>query len=153
MYSSVERVNALEAETASLSNSRLAEKTVEFRARISNSDSGEALNRTLDGMLAETFALVREASRRALGMRHFDVQIIGAIILHRGGVAEMKTGEGKTLVAVPALYLNALAGKGAHLLTVNDYLARKAALLMVPVSNLLGLEAGVITHVESFRFD
>lgn len=153
MYSSVERVNALEEETASLSNSRLAEKTAQFRARVSNSGSGEDLNKTLDGMLAETFALVREASRRALGMRHFDVQIIGAIVLHRGGVAEMKTGEGKTLVAVPALYLNALAGKGAHLVTVNDYLAGRDALWMGPVYKLLGLDVGVINQGESFRFE
>ncbi len=153
IYSVVERVSALEAEVSSLSNAGLADKTAELKARISGSNSKEDLNNTLDNALPEAFALVREASRRALGMRHFDVQIIGAIVLHGGEVAEMKTGEGKTLVAVPALCLNALAGKGAHLVTVNDYLAGRDAVWMAPVYKILGLEVGVINAQTSYRVE
>ncbi len=151
MYSVVESVNALEAEVSALSNAQFAEKTAELRARFEDPDAD--LKKTFDSVVAEAFALVREAARRALGMRHFDVQIIGALVLHRGEVAEMKTGEGKTLVAVPALYLNAIAGKGAHLVTVNDYLAGRDALWMGPAYKMLGLAVGVINARESYRVE
>ncbi len=153
MYSVVEKVNALEADVSVLSNSQIAEKTSELRARVSGSASKGDLSAAFDETLPEAFALVREASKRAVGMRHFDVQIIGALVLHRGEVAEMKTGEGKTLVAVPALYLNALAEKGAHLVTVNDYLAGRDALWMGAAYKLLGLQVGVINSGRSYRVE
>jgi len=137
MMRSVERINALEPATAALSDEQLAAKTVEFRARL---EKGE----TLDQLLPEAFAVVREASKRALGMRHFDVQLIGGMVLHEGKIAEMRTGEGKTLVATLAVYLNALPGKGAHVVTVNDYLARRDAAWMGKVYNFLGLTVGVV---------
>ncbi|MCY4042876.1 MAG: preprotein translocase subunit SecA [Candidatus Dadabacteria bacterium] len=153
MYSVVGKVNALEGDVSALSNAQIAEKTAGLRSRVSGSESQDSLNKTLDEIMPEAFALAREAARRAVGMRHFDVQIIGAMVLHRGEVAEMKTGEGKTLVAVPALYLNALAGKGAHLVTVNDYLAGRDALWMGAVYKLLGLETGVVTAGGSYRVE
>ncbi|QMU55677.1 MAG: preprotein translocase subunit SecA [Candidatus Mycalebacterium zealandia] len=153
MRSAVESVNVLEAEVSSLTNAQIAEKTAELRGRIPDSASKDELNKAFGEILPEAFALVREASKRATGMRHFDVQIIGAIVLHGGEVAEMKTGEGKTLVAVPALYLNALAGKGAHLVTVNDYLAARDAMWMGAVYKLLGLEIGVINSGQSYRVE
>jgi preprotein translocase subunit SecA len=116
----VERVNELEAEFEALSHDQLRAKTDEFKKRLANGE-------TLENVMPEAFAAVREVSRRSLHMRHFDVQILGGIVLHHGKIAEMKTGEGKTLVAPLALYLNALSGKGAHLVTVNDYLARRDA--------------------------
>src|SRR3972149_5193667 len=116
----VERVNQLEPETQKLSDAQLRAKTDEFRSRLA---SGE----TLDDLVPEAFAAVREASVRHLGLRHFAVQLIGGAGLHEGKIAEMKTGEGKTLVATLALYVNALEGKGAHLVTVNDYLAKRDA--------------------------
>ena len=112
----VSKINALEPEMEKLSDKELREKTPYFRERLENGE-------TLDDILPEAFAVVREASKRVLGLRHFDVQLIGGIILHQGRIAEMKTGEGKTLVATLPLYLNALSGKGTHLITVNDYLA------------------------------
>ncbi len=112
-------------------------KTAAFRARL---EAGE----TLDDLLPEAFAVVREASRRALGMRHFDVQLIGGMVLHDGKISEMKTGEGKTLVATLAVYLNALAGKGVHVVTVNDYLARRDAEWMGQIYGFLGMSTGVI---------
>src|ERR671927_523233 len=112
------RINPLEPEYEKLSNEQLAAKTVEFRERLAKGE-------TLDDLIQEAFALVREASKRTLGQRHYDVQMIGGIVLHQGKIAEMKTGEGKTLVATTALYLNGLLGKGCHLVTVNDYLARR----------------------------
>ncbi len=133
----VEQVNRLEAEMEALSDDQLKAKTDEFKARIGQ---GAAL----EDLLAEAFAVVREVSRRTLGMRHFDVQIIGGAVLHQGRIAEMKTGEGKTLVGVAPLYLNALSGKGAHLVTVNDYLARRDAVWMGPIYHFLGLTVGVI---------
>lgn len=133
----VAQVNALEPTIEALSDEELKAKTNEFRERIKNGEG-------LENMLAEAFAVVREVSRRTLGMRHFDVQIVGGAVLHQGRIAEMKTGEGKTLVAVAPLYLNALSGKGAHLVTVNDYLARRDAVWMGPIYHFLGLTVGVI---------
>lgn len=133
----VERINALEGEVQSLSDEALRAKTGEFRARLGKGE-------TLDQLLPEAFAVVREAARRTLGMRHFDVQLIGGMVLHDGKIAEMRTGEGKTLVATLAAYLNALPGKGVHVVTVNDYLARRDARWMGPVYHALGLTVGVI---------
>jgi preprotein translocase subunit SecA len=131
--------NAFEAEISRLSDSELQAKTPEFRERIAN---GEAL----DDMLPEVFAVCREAGKRVMNMRHFDVQIMGGQVLHEGKVAEMKTGEGKTLVATLAAYSNALLGKGVHVVTVNDYLARRDAEWMGPLYNFLGVSVGVIQH-------
>jgi len=133
-------VTALEPEIAPLSDEQLRAKTGEFRRRL---EDGE----TLDDIFYEAFAVAREASRRALGMRPFDVQVMGGIVLHDGDIAEMKTGEGKTLVAVMPMYLNALAGNGAHLVTVNDYLAKRDAEWMGGIYRFLGLEVGVIQQM------
>ena len=133
----VEQVNALEAEYGSLSDDGLRAKTPAFRQRLADGE-------TLDDILSEAFAAVREASKRTTGLRHYDIQLIGGMVLHNGTIAEMRTGEGKTLVATLPLYLNALAGKGAHLVTVNDYLARRDARWMAPIYNLLGLSVGVL---------
>jgi len=135
----VEKVASLEPSVSGLSDDALRGKTDEFRRRL---DAGE----TLDELLPEAFAVVREASRRVLGMRHFDVQVLGGVVLHEGKIAEMKTGEGKTLVATLPVYLNALEGRGAHVVTVNDYLASRDAQWMGPVYNFLGLTVGVIVH-------
>lgn len=135
----VGRINVLEPQVASLSDAQLKEKTPEFKRRIEEGES-------LDDLLPEAFAVVREASRRTLGLRHFDVQLIGGIVLHEGKIAEMKTGEGKTLVATLPVYLNALTGKGVHVVTVNDYLARRDARWMGPIYNFLGMNVGVILH-------
>jgi len=142
----VEQINALEPEFEALSNEELRAKTSEFIDRF---HAGESL----DDLLVEAFAAVREASKRTTGMRHFDVQLMGGIVLHEGKVAEMKTGEGKTLVATLPLYLNALEGKGCHLVTVNDYLAKRDAQWMGPIYHLLGLSVGVIQHESAFLFD
>jgi len=133
------QINALEADVQSLSDEALAAKTEEFRNRL---EQGE----TEDDLLPEAFAVVREASTRVLGMRHFDVQLIGGLILHQGKIAEMKTGEGKTLMATLPVYLNALSGKGAHVVTVNDYLASRDAEHMGQLYGFLGLSTGVIVH-------
>ncbi len=139
----VERINALEPEYQQLSDAALREKTVEFRARLAKGE-------TLDDILVEAFAACREAAKRSLGMRTYDVQLIGGWCLHNGSIAEMVTGEGKTLVATLAVYLNALAGKGCHLVTVNDYLARRDAEWVGPVYETLGLSVGVIqSHMHS----
>jgi len=135
----VPQINALEAAMQALSDEALAAKTVEFRQRL-------AQGATLDDLLAEAFAVVREAGRRTLGQRHFDVQLVGAMVLHDGKIAEMKTGEGKTLVATLPVYLNALAGRGVHVVTVNDYLARRDAEWMGQIYQFLGLSVGVIVH-------
>ncbi len=135
----VEHVNSLEPAISVLSDSQLKEKTQEFRKRL---EAGE----TLDEILPEAFAVVREASKRILKMRHFDVQILGGLVLHEGKIAEMKTGEGKTLVATLPVYLNALEGKGVHVVTVNDYLAKRDAQWMGALYNFLGLSVGVIVH-------
>src|SRR5512138_1143573 len=114
----VARINELEKSTAALSDEQLAGKTVEFKQRVANGES-------LDSLLPEAFAVVREAGKRVLGMRHFDVQLIGGMVLNSGKISEMKTGEGKTLVATLAAYLNGLTGRGVHVVTVNDYLAKR----------------------------
>ncbi len=135
----VEAINALEPEIEKLSNEELVAQTARFKDRL---EKGE----TLDDLLAEAFATVREAARRTLGQRHFDVQMMGGIVLHRGKIAEMKTGEGKTLVATLPVYLNALTGKGVHVVTVNDYLARRDADWMGQIYRFLGLTVGCIVH-------
>lgn len=137
MQTIVDEINRLESSLVNLSDASLSNKTDEFKKRL---EKGE----TLDNILPEAFAVVREASRRVLGMRHFDVQLIGGITLHRGNIAEMKTGEGKTLVATLAVYLNALTGKGVHVVTVNDYLARRDSEWMGKIYNYLGLTVGLI---------
>jgi preprotein translocase subunit SecA len=141
-----ERVNAFESRMAALSDTELAAKTVEFRARVGIATSADQTREQLDELLPEAFAVVREAGKRVLQMRHFDVQIMGGQVLHEGKVAEMRTGEGKTLVATLAVYLNALAGKGVHVVTVNDYLAKRDAEWMAPLYEFLGMSVGVIQH-------
>ncbi|MDZ4047660.1 MAG: preprotein translocase subunit SecA, partial [Pseudoxanthomonas sp.] len=133
----VDKINALEPELQKLSDEELKAKTPEFQQRIAG---GEAL----DKILPEAFAVCREASRRVLGMRHYDVQLIGGMVLHLGKIAEMRTGEGKTLVATLPTYLNALEGKGVHVVTVNDYLARRDSAWMGRLYNWLGLSVGVV---------
>lgn len=135
----VNKINSLEPETEALSDEELRAKTDEFRARLAD-------GATLDDILPEAFAVVREASKRVLGLRHFDVQLIGGIVLHQGRIAEMKTGEGKTLVSTCPAYLNALAGKGVHIVTVNEYLAKRDAEEMGKIHQFLGLSVGVILH-------
>jgi preprotein translocase subunit SecA len=135
----VAQVNALETSIQALSDAQLRGKTAEFRQRVANGD-------TLDDLLPEAFAVVREAGRRVLNMRHFDVQLIGGTVLHKGRIAEMKTGEGKTLVATLPAYLNALEGKGVHVVTVNDYLARRDSEWMGKIYRFLGMTVGVIQH-------
>ncbi|MFN4354341.1 preprotein translocase subunit SecA [Parvibaculum sp.] len=137
--SRVDAINALEPEMAALSDGALKAKTSEFRARLAD-------GATLDELLPEAFAAVREAAKRSLGQRHYDVQLIGGMVLHEGNISEMKTGEGKTLVSTLAAYLNALSGKGVHIVTVNDYLAKRDAEWMGQVHRFLGLEVGVILH-------
>jgi len=142
----VERINSLESGLTPLSNEALADKTQEFKKRL-------GAGTPLEEILPEAFAVCREMSRRVLNMRHFDVQLIGGMILNKGRIAEMKTGEGKTLVATLPVYLNALEGKGAHLVTVNDYLAKRDAQWMAQLYYALGLSTGVIQHDASFIFD
>ena len=142
-----------------LSDEALRAKTEEFKARLSITSvplpAGESVQKTaeenekeiqdiLEEILPEAFAAVREASKRTIGLRHYDVQMLGGVVLHRGQIAEMKTGEGKTLVATLPLYLNALTGRGTHLVTVNDYLARRDARWMAPIFDMLGLSVGVL---------
>ena len=135
----VKAINALEPQMEKLSDEQLAGKTVEFREKLKGGAS-------LDDLMVEAFAVVREAAKRILGQRHFDVQLLGGIVLHKGMISEMKTGEGKTLVATLPVYLNALEGKGVHVVTVNDYLARRDAEWMGRIYNFLGLTTGVIVH-------
>src|SRR3984957_19078428 len=130
-------INALEPELTPLSDDELRARTDRFRQRLADGE-------TLDDLLVEAFATVREAGKRALGQRHFDVQLMGGIVLHRGMISEMKTGEGKTLVATLAVYLNALGGKGVHVVTVNDYLARRDSEWMGQIFGFLGMTTGVI---------
>ncbi|WP_430426351.1 preprotein translocase subunit SecA [Phenylobacterium sp.] len=139
MQARAAKITALEPAIQALTDEQLRGKTAEFRARL---EKGE----TLDQLLEEAFAVVREASRRVLGQRHYDVQLVGGMILHKGGIAEMRTGEGKTLVATCPVYLNALAGKGVHVITVNDYLAQRDSEWMGQVYRFLGLSVGVIVH-------
>src|SRR3989344_4595702 len=142
----IEKINSLEDGVKKLPDGKLIEKTAEFKKRLSE---GAAL----DDLLPETFALVREAALRTIGERHFDAQLLAALVLHKGAVAEQKTGEGKTLSAIPALYLNALTGRGVHLVTVNDYLARRDAGWMGSVFHFLGLKVSAMIHDQSFVYD
>lgn len=142
----VEKINAFEPAISALSDEALKAKTVEFKSRLENGE-------TVHDILPEAFAVVREASKRTLGQRHFDVQLIGGMIMHSGAIAEMKTGEGKTLVATLPTYLNALSGKGVHIVTVNDYLSRRDAVWMGQIHAFLGLSVGVINHETSFIYD
>jgi preprotein translocase subunit SecA len=142
----VEEVAGWEEEVSALSDAEMRAKTDEFRARLAEGE-------TLDDLLPEAFALVREMSVRRLGMRHFDVQVLGGVVLHSGKISEMKTGEGKTLVATLPVYLNGLEGKGVHVITVNDYLARRDAQWMGPVYHSLGLTLGVLQHDAAYLFD
>ena len=142
----VPQVNSLEDSVQVLDDNGLRAKTGEFRNRIDNGES-------LDSLLPEAFAVVREAARRTLGQRHYDVQLIGGAVLHQGKIAEMKTGEGKTLVATLPAYLNALSGDGVHVVTVNDYLARRDPVWMGPIYHLLGLSVGCLQHDAAYRYD
>src|SRR6202046_2912220 len=137
--SRVDAINALEPEVAALSDEALKARSVEFRQQL-------AEGKTLDDILVPAFAAVREAAKRTLKQRHFDVQLIGGMVLHEGAIAEMRTGEGKTLVATLAVYLNALAGKGVHVVTVNDYLASRDSEWMGQIYGFLGMSVGVIVH-------
>jgi preprotein translocase subunit SecA len=139
LWPMVDTINSLEASISVFTDDQLKAKTIEFRGRL---EAGE----TLDDILPEAFAVVREVSKRVLGMRHFDVQLLGGVVLHEGKISEMKTGEGKTLVATLPVYLNAIDGKGVHVVTVNDYLAERDANWMSPIYNFLGLSVGVIVH-------
>jgi preprotein translocase subunit SecA len=139
MLPTVAAIGDLEPAMQALSDADLAAKTIEFKSRIEQGAS-------LDDLLVEAFAVVREAGRRVLNMRHFDVQLIGGMVLHKGKIAEMKTGEGKTLVATLPCYLNALEGKGVHVITVNDYLAKRDSEWMGRLYKFLGLQVGVIVH-------
>src|ERR671933_3076224 len=142
----LQQSNALEADYQALSDAALRDKTTEFRGRLLAGES-------LDDLLPEAFAAVREAARRSLGKRHYDVQLLAGAVLHSGRIAEMKTGEGKTLVATLPLYLNAIEGKGAHLVTPNDYLSRLGGGWMGPVYHALGLSVGVIAHEFAALYD
>ncbi len=162
----VEAINALEPAMKKLSDAELRTKTDEFRARVQErlshivdepeadpdrvkqieTEKSEALKEVLDELLVEAFAVAREASWRVLNMRHFDVQLVGGMVLHQGKIAEMKTGEGKTLVATLPVYLNALSGRGVHVVTVNDYLAKRDSEWMGKLYRFLGLSVGVIVH-------
>ena len=137
MEKSVLAINAFETSMQVLTNEQLSAKTAEFKARFADGES-------LDELLAEAFAVVREVSVRTLGLRHFDVQLIGGMVLHEGNIAEMRTGEGKTLVATLPAYLNAISGRGVHVVTVNDYLAKRDSQWMKPIFEFLGLTVGVI---------
>jgi len=139
IYPIVDQINAFEDEFSKLSDGQLSAKTVEFRERLAKGE-------TLDDLLPEAFAVVRESAKRTLKMRHYDVQMVGGIILHKGKIAEMRTGEGKTLVATLAAYLNALTGKGVHVVTVNDYLAKRDRFWIGPVHEFLGLTVGSVQH-------
>ncbi|MCR4342545.1 MAG: preprotein translocase subunit SecA [Patescibacteria group bacterium] len=140
------KINDIEIDISTLKDEDLPLKTIELKDRISKGE-------TLDDILPDAFALVREAAKRTLGQRHYDVQLLGGIVLHKGGIAEMKTGEGKTLVATLPAYLNALSGKGVHVVTVNDYLSRRDAVWMGQVYHYLGLSVGCINHESSFLYD
>ncbi len=158
----VEKINAIEPRFAAMTDTELLNVTADFRKRLGvlenntdMSDLSDTLNKieTLEDILPEAFAAVREAAKRTLGQRHFDVQLIGGAIMHRGNISEMKTGEGKTLVATLPAYLNALTGKGVHIVTVNDYLSRRDATWMGRVYSALGLSVSVINHETSFMYD
>src|SRR5262249_25949944 len=135
----VDAINALEPELIKLTDEQLRARTDDFKKQVAEGAS-------LDDILVPAFATVREAAKRAIGQRHFDVQLIGGMILHEGSISEMKTGEGKTLVATLAVYLNAVAGRGVHVVTVNDYLAKRDSEWMGRIYGFLGLKTGVIVH-------
>ena len=139
-------INARETELEKLTLADLPIETAKLKERVAKGES-------LDDVLVEAFALAREAAKRTLGLRHYDVQLIGGIILHRGSITEMRTGEGKTLVGTLPAYLNALAGKGVHVVTVNDYLSRRDAVWMGQIYAALGLSVGVINHDASYIYD
>src|SRR5205823_10057236 len=140
----VERINAFEPELELESDDELRERFESLRERAAGGEP-------LDDLLYESFAITRQVGRRTMGMRHFDVQLIGGMVLHDGSIAEMKTGEGKTLTATLPIVLNALSGKGVHLVTVNDYLARRDAEWMSPIYNFLGLEVGVLQNMQDYE--
>src|SRR6187455_3603251 len=139
LWSTVAKINALEPRFVAMSDAELAAMTPAFRERLEKVES-------LDDLLPEAFAVVREAAKRTLGQRHFDVQLVGGMVLHKGNISEMKTGEGKTLVATLPVYLNALTGDGVHVVTVNDYLARRDSEWMGKIYRFLGMTVGVIQH-------
>src|SRR3989344_320067 len=140
------KINALEPDFEKLSQEELKEKTLDFKERLSNDEK-------IEEILPEAFAAVREAAKRTLKQKHFDVQILGGLALFYGGIAEMKTGEGKTLVATLPAYLRALEGKGVHVVTVNDYLSRRDGVWMGQIYDYLGLSVGILNHAESFLYD
>ena len=142
----VEQINSLEPEMQKLSAEQLKEKTKEFKERLQK-------GATLDDLLPEAFALVREAGKRTMNQRHFDVQLIGGIALHQGNIAEMRTGEGKTLSATLPAYLNALEGKGVHIVTVNEYLAKRDMIWMGQIYAACGLSTGCITNASGYVYD
>ncbi|HWF73126.1 MAG TPA: preprotein translocase subunit SecA, partial [Solirubrobacteraceae bacterium] len=140
----VGRINSYEAEVEHYSDEELREAADELRERARDGEK-------LDDLLFECFALVREAGKRSMGMRHFDVQLIGGMVLHDGAIAEMKTGEGKTLTATLSVVLNSLAGRGVHVVTVNDYLARRDAMWMKPIYDALGVTVGVLQNMQPYE--
>src|SRR5262245_26556983 len=144
LWPMVQQISVLEPQMQKLSDSELRMKTAEFLEKLKQ-------GATLDDILFESFAVVREAGKRTVKMRHFDVQLIGGIVLHEGKIAEMATGEGKTLVATLPAYLNALTGDGVHIVTVNDYLAKRDSEWMGPIFNFLGLTVGLIQHDSSVQ--
>ena len=149
----VDRINTLERAFEGLSTDALRAKTAEFRERLKADSVQSSMLDTLETIMPEAFAAVREAARRTLGQRHFDVQLIGGMVLHRGQIAEMRTGEGKTLTATLAAYLNALAGKGVHVVTVNDYLARRDCAWMGQIYHALGMTVSCLNHETAYVYD
>ena len=142
----VKNINELERRFQNMTDDELRSMTEKFRSRLAKGDK-------LDDIVPEAFATVREAARRTLKQRHYDVQLVGGLVLHMGQIAEMKTGEGKTLVATLAVYINALDGQGVHVVTVNDYLARRDPVWMGQIYHVLGLTIGCLQHDGSFRYD
>src|ERR1700690_78329 len=145
----VARINAYEDEVSLFDDDELRAAADELRARAPGTDGAPA--EPLEDLLYECFALVREAGKRTMGMRHFDVQMIGGMVLHDGCIAEMRTGEGKTLTATTAVVLNTLAGRGVHVVTVNDYLARRDALWMKPLYDMLGVTVGILQNMQPYE--
>ena len=139
----IDKINFFEADLEKVASEQLKNKTAELKGRLTKGE-------TLDHILPESFALVREGAKRTLKQRHFDVQLLGGIVLHQGQIAEMRTGEGKTLTATLSVYLNALTGSGVHVITVNDYLAKRDAVWMGQIYDLLGLSVGVLQHDSAF---
>jgi len=155
LHPRVEAINALEPEVQLLHEKDFKARTSHLRehvAKVAAEGNGD-VKAVLDEILPEAFALCREVARRVLNMRHFDVQLVGGMVLHEGKIAEMATGEGKTLVATLPVYLNALTGKGVHVITVNDYLAKRDTQWMGPIYHALGLSVGVLQHEASYLFD